>query len=823
VSRARKRLFCSVCVGFAALGTAAQAAPRHALRLPAEPLSTALFDFAVQANVSVSVNGVAGCGATANAVVGDYTVAEGLTRLLAGTGCSFHMVDVTTIRIVRLPPVVQPQPIPATRTPSPLVAPPQPAPDLSPVNLGEVVVTATRRTALADTLPLSMGSLSASDLSDSRAGGVGDLTGQATGLTVTNLGPGRDKFIIRGQSDGPLTGHTQAAVGLYVDDVRIGYNNPDPDLKLVDVDRVEILRGPQGSLYGAGSISGLLRIVTRPPDLEHYSGSLSASGAWTSGGAPSATVEGVVNVPLLNGRLAVRAVAYREHLGGYFDDFVLGKHNTNHTDRTGGRLAIRYRLSEDWTLSAGFTRQGLYSGDSQYAVGGANGLQRNVLALEPSDNEFTQGYVTLEGETDLGRFKNAFSVIRHDLDTRYDATVAAPLFGPPPGPGPGFGPSPFDDHSRTDLVVDEMSLVSPGSGRFQWLVGGFLAVGRQNLRSALTTPAPGGPRTDYSEARTDDTLELALFGEASYDLTSRLTFTVGARVYGARISTDAVTVQPMMHASETFEGDLVDTGFAPRVALQYQFSGHTMAYLQAAEGYRPGGFNTSGPVGQTFATAPNAPQPYRRFTGDELWMFEAGAKTRLFKDRLAVRASGFYSLWKNIQSDLPLRSGLPFTANIGDGRNLGLEVEASYAINGLRLRANAMLDRPELARLNSGFPTIQHSGLPGVPRISLGADLRYARSLGGGLTAVFNAQYAYVGVSRLTFDASTAPRQGGFSTGRVSLELDSGPWSATLFVDNPANSIGNTFAYGNPFTLRRAAQVTPQRPRTAGFAIGRSF
>ncbi|MBS0412137.1 MAG: TonB-dependent receptor, partial [Proteobacteria bacterium] len=541
------------------------------MRLPAEPLSAALFDFAVQANVSVSVNGVAGCRPMSNAVAGDYTVTEGLSRLLAGTGCGFHMVDVTTVRIVRLPPPPAATPSPAGARQPPPAAPPRRELDLSPASLGEVVVTATRRTALADTLPLSMSSLSASDLADSRAGGVGDLTGQATGLTVTNLGPGRDKFIIRGQSDGPLTGHTQAAVGLYVDDVRIGYNNPDPDLKLVDVDRVEILRGPQGSLYGAGSISGLLRIVTHPPDLEHYAGAISAGGAWTTGGAPSETVEGVVNVPLLSGRLAVRAVAYREHQGGYFDDFILGKRNTNYTDRAGGRLALRYRLSDDWTLSAGFTRQGLYSGDSQYAVGGANGLQRNVLVMEPSENEFTQGYLTLEGETALGRFKNAFSVIRHDLDTRYDATSAAPLFGPPPGPNSGFGPSPYDDHSRTDLVVDEMSLVSPGAGRFQWLLGGFVAVGRQNLRSALTTPAPSGLRTDYSEARTDDTLELALFGEASYDLTSRLTFTLGARVYGTRISTDAVTMQPTMHASERFEGDLVDTGFAPRVAVQYQF------------------------------------------------------------------------------------------------------------------------------------------------------------------------------------------------------------------------------------------------------------
>ena len=805
-----------------AFATSAHAAPRHGFKLPAEPLSSALFDFAVQANVSVSLDSAAACRALSNPVSGNYTIAEGLERLLAGTGCGYRMVDVSTVRIVRLPPAWPlTRPAPAPPHADALATPAGPGTESRDEPVSEVVVTATRRTALADSLPLAMSTVSGADLAQARAGGIGDLTGQATGLTVTNLGPGRDKFIIRGLSDGPLTGHTQAAVGLYVDDVRIGYNNPDPDLKLVDVDRVEILRGPQGSLYGAGSISGLLRVVTRQPDLETYSGSVTASGASTAGGAPSEDIEAVANLPLVQGRLAARAVVYREHQGGYFDDFMIGRRNTNYTDRTGGRLTIRYRISDDWTLSGGFTRQGLYSGDSQYAIGGANGLQRAVFLLEPNDNEFTQAYATLEGDTPLGRFKNAFSLIRHEIDARYDATLALPQFAPGLPPRP----SPFDDHSNTGLLVDEVSLVSPGGGPFQWLAGGFLALGRENLQSVLTTPGPDGNdvRTVYVEDRLDHPLELALFGEGSYSLTPRLTFTLGARVYGTRISTNAATRQPLVNDADAFKGNLIDTGFAPRIVLQYQFSGHTMAYVQAAEGYRAGGFNTSGLVGQIFSNDLQSPQPYRRFTGDKLWIFETGVKTRLYRDRINLRAATFYTWWKNIQSDLPLRSGLPFTANIGDGRNVGLEVEASYAVDGLRLRGNATVDSPELIRLNPGFPTIRNSGLPGVPRLSVGVDLRYAHPIGHGLTAVLNAQYAYVGVSRLTFDASTAPKQGGFSTGRASLGLGSGPWSATAFVDNPANSVGNTFAYGNPFSLRRASQVTPQRPRTAGVELTRAF
>lgn len=822
MSLGRKRLLLCACAALGAVSSRAHAAARRHFDVPAGRLSDSLFEFAVQANVSISVDASAGCHGSSSRLLGDYSVKDGLTRLLAGAGCGFRMVDVSTIRVVRLAQAPAPPPAapPSRRAPTPpSPSAPQPAAGAN-APISEVVVTATRRSALPDSLPLAMSTVSAADLKDSRASGIGDLTGQSTGLTVTNLGPGRDKFIVRGQSDGPLTGHTQAAVGLYVDDVRIGYNNPDPDLNLVDVDRVEILRGPQGSLYGAGSIAGLLRIVTRAPDLDHASTTVSVTGAGTQGGAGSEAVDAVANLPLQQGRLGVRAVFYRDHDGGYFDDILLHRKDTNYTDRTGGRLAIRYRLSDDWTLNAGLTRQALYSGDSQYAIGGATGLQRAVQLLEPSDNEFTEGYVTLEGDTGLGRFKNTFALIEHELDSRYDATTAASLFQP----GPVLGPSPYDDANRTELAVDEVSLVSPGGERLEWLVGGFLAVGRQDLHSALTSPAAdGAARLIYDEARRDNTLELALYGEASYDLTSRLTVTLGARVYGARVSTQAVTRQPIFLGQSDFAGVLVDSGFAPRLAAQYQLSSHAMIYAQAAEGYRPGGFNTSGPLGQMFSTTTSAPQPYRRFGSDKLWMYEIGAKVRLWGDRLNVRTAAFYSRWSNVQSDLPLRSGLPFTANLGDARNVGFELEAAYQVGGLRLRVNGALDRPELVRLNPGFPTIQHSGLPGVPRASVGADLRYQRSLGHGLTATFNAQYAYVGVSRLTFDASTAPAQGGFSTGRVSLGISNARWSLTGFVDNPANSIGNTFAYGNPFTLRRAAQVTPQRPRTAGVEVQKTF
>ncbi|PTT78288.1 TonB-dependent receptor, partial [Pseudomonas sp. HMWF010] len=236
-------------------------------------------------------------------------------------------------------------------------------------------------------------------------------------------------------------------------------------------------------------------------------------------------------------------------------------------------------------------------------------------------------------------------------------------------------------------------------------------------------------------------------------------------------------------------------------------------YLQAAEGYRSGGFNTTGPPGQVFSTAGQS-GPDRLYAGDELWSLETGGKTALFDGRLRLRAAAFMVSWKDIQSDELLTSGLPFTANIGDGRNLGLELEGGYRLGRLQLGANMLWNAPELEKANPAFPARGDLNLAGVPHQAGGLTAHYDRPLGPDLNLTLDGRYAYVGHSHLTFDAATAPRMGGYATGRLALGLTSPRWTTTLAVDNPTNARSDTFAYGNPFSLRTTAQGTPLRPRT---------
>jgi iron complex outermembrane receptor protein len=223
----------------------------------ARPLEQALVVFGRQAGVSVGLRDPGRCGPTSRAVVGTYTAATALGRLLPGARCDFVALDAHAFSIVP-----RSGPVPAER-PAPATAPPNDA-ETSEVLL-DVVVTTTRRPSLVSQTPASISVVQSGSLGAGRAEGLSDLAPEFAGVTVTNLGPGRNKVLVRGLSDGAFTGRTQSTVGLYLDDIPITYNTPDPDLRLVDVERVELMRGPQGPLYGVGSMGASSASSPRSP------------------------------------------------------------------------------------------------------------------------------------------------------------------------------------------------------------------------------------------------------------------------------------------------------------------------------------------------------------------------------------------------------------------------------------------------------------------------------------------------------------------------------------------------------------------------------
>ena len=504
-------------------------------------------------------------------------------------------------------------------------------------------------------------------------------------------------------------------------------------------------------------------------------------------------------------------------MGGYIDDVGLGLKNVNRTTRRGGRASLKFQADQDWSLTAFLTDQSIASADSQYAEPSVGERKRSSLVRQPHDNDFLQGGLTVDGDMSWARLTATTSALHHNFDSRYDASIALPLFLP----GATVAPSPFDDRNTAELLVNEITLVSRGTSRLQWLAGAFYGVGENDEDSALTTPAgPAVPTTVYAEDRRDLVREAALYGELSYRAAPALVVSTGGRLFSSRVHTTSTIVQTAAAGPTDFAGRSVNTGFAPQVVLRFEPDPRTVVYVQAAEGYRAGGFNTASTIGQGFS-GPGLPP--RRFNADELWSYEAGAKTVLLDGALHLRAALYRMVWTDIQSDQLQADGLPFTANIGDGRDTGAELESSYQPDDRWLFSLAVaLAHPQLVRPNPQL-TFDAHGLPGAPKLTVSGALGYNRPIGAGLSLRLRADLAYIGASRLAFDAGSVRRMGDYGVGDLSASLVSRRWRLTAFFDRTVGEEPDTFAYGNPFTVRAIPQGTPARPATVGLQFSENF
>jgi outer membrane receptor protein involved in Fe transport len=795
------RIAASGLIGGVLAPTLAQAADLN-FSIPEQSREDALLSLARQAGLSLGFAPGAHCEGRVGAS-GRMSVDTALARLLGGSACIARRTDAHTIIILSRPRRAGP----ALPAPS---APPAPRP-LAPTDVSELVVTAGKTEQLLSTSPSGLTAADGAELRRAGVVGVQDLSLLAAGVTVTNLGPGRDKIILRGLSDGPLTGHAQATVGLYLGDLRLTYNAPDPDLPLIDVARVEVLRGPQGSLYGAGSIGGIVHITPEAPDPSARAGSLSATYASTAHGGASHGLQGVMNQPL-GPRLAVRAVAWTEGSAGYIDDRRRGLRNVDRTHRDGLRTSLLWQAASNLDLEASFIEQNIDTRDAHYAEPSIGPLARASAVGQPHDNDFMALALSGHWTPAWGRLTFSLGALDHDVGTTYDASAAPATLAPA-----GSAPSVFDDRNRIKALVSETRLASTGGGRLHWQAGVFGATGDQTLEASLKA-ADG--RIGYAETRKDRLTESAAFGELSYDLFPQLTLTLGGRLFHAHLSSRSATT--LNGPLRSFRGETSNNGFAPKVVLAYRPLDGLLLYGQVAEGYRSPGFNTAGAPGQPFGEAGGA-QPLRRYAGDELWNYEIGGRWNAPSLGVSLRAALFQADWTDIQADLVGPAGLPYTVNLGDGRSKGVELEASWRRGGYELKGNLVWQDPELRRPAPDALSRTDIALPGVPGFSYAVSGAYTWAFGEERSLTLRASYIQVGHSRLALDPAVIPTMGDYGDLRLNADATLGPVSVRLFADNLLDRRGDTLAFGNPFTFRASQAATPQRPRTVGVSLTRRF
>jgi iron complex outermembrane recepter protein len=633
--------------------------------------------------------------------------------------------------------------------------------------LAEIVVTAQKRAEPLQAVPEAVSALTGSALEAMGADSFTDYARTIPGLTFTDLGAGRQKTSLRGLNS-TIGADT---VGYYIGEIPVasarggqynlsGYGGSPVNPYLLDIDRVEVLRGPQGTLYGSGSMGGTIKLVPKAPNLTQFEGAVGASAQVTqgeSGASPGGTADLVLNVPIVNDVAAVRSVFWGRNLGGFIDRSYgyagnfgsptavpTGTVKNLPDEHTWGlRTTALVKPLEHLEINAMVYLQRQHLDGFQDITGGdINAGDRLVQTLisdvpEPQDNRFTLYGLTASYDFQRFTLLSATSYYDNSSSTSEEgtsATVLLPiLFGlsdSPAAPFPNSADVAFGSHTFTE----ELRLATNDSiFGFDAIVGAFYLSSRQSGSFVWSPPQyneieagndPNNPLYAPGNNIFGDTVQAyerqtAQFGELTYHLTDALRATVGLRHF--EIKNGSTLVQDGLFAgniSTTVPVSSVSVGTVHKGNISYDLTRDHHVYGQYSEGFRPG-FGNGTP--STICDAPSSP---RQVKSDSIKQYELGAKTQWLDRRLTVNADVYRIHWSGIQQTLLLPCGFGYSDNLGDAVINGVELEAnsqltdrlSAGVTGSYVRAQLKQDTPPSVCLASGSCASAGDQIQGVPK-----------------------------------------------------------------------------------------------------------
>lgn len=773
----------------------AQAAEETAFDIPAGRLSTALISFATQAGVSIDTSDPALRSIRVGGLKGRYTLKQGLRRLLRGTGYDFRIGRGNVVRLVS-------RPAPRARDTAPRGRRPAPAPSPQPPRVTEppppIIVTASKQNFSQADYAGTTHVVTFDENESLHLGSRGSeaLLRELPNLASTNLGSGRNKIFIRGIADSSFNGQLQSTVSQYLAESRLTYSAPDPDLALYDIERVEVVEGPQGTLYGAGSLGGVIRIVPRAPVL----GELSVSGTIGLGvtGSRLGNDEAVVgNIPL-GDRAAVRLVGYRVVRPGYIDDVERGLSAVNGVSVSGMRATVRMQFDDGSSIDAGLVSQDTASEDGQYTDDPSSSkLSRRSHVAQPFDNDYRLAFGTVRADLGFAALVSNTSYNIHPIDTVFDATPAG-----------SEEPVVFKEAIRVKLLTHETRLSGSTAGISNWVTGLSFA---HNINHIDRFLGPQDALALISNVQSES-FDAAVFGEATLPLWDTVSFTGGARLsYFTRF--DEFTIPA---GNTPAEPSRPEVRFLPTLAVSWRPTNGIIGFLRYQEGFRPGAQQLTG-SGEDSEVNSFEPDSVR--TVEMGMRFGAGAGSRL-----SGGLSYTYSNWSRVQADLVTDEGFPFVANIGSARvhyvsaNLAWKPASDISLEVTGFYSAGELDPPS-ARLDGEV----ERNLPNVADSGWRLTGRFEPWVEGDTRITVAGSVEYVGTSYLGISEPFDISQGDYVQTTLGARADFGRWGLSVDMENILDSRANRFSFGNPFSVAEGNQRTPLRPRTVRIGIDARF
>ena len=721
----------------------------------------------------------------------------------------------------------------------------------------EVVVTAEKRESTVQKTPISITAISGVDL---QAQGVSDLLSvaqQVPGLSFKTSGPGQTEFEMRGLTS---TGGESPTVGFYLDESALtppamaqnGKVVIDPNL--FDLNRVEILRGPQGTLYGAGSMGGTIKLVTNAPDSKQVAANVQGIGSGTDGGGFNHTENAMLNLPLAQDLAALRLVVTNKHVAGWIDRTVLNPFplevnastqrgnvaaapvqkrvtESNTENLKGGRATLLVTPVDNLSITAGVLYQRInQSGPSTIDVPPGNEVHYQPFDLaEPFKDTFNlqdlnvrydfDGFQVVSATSSWTRQQNQTQDISEAMQYYIGGFLGPPADFPFSSAAGGLGAGTISEDDYTRQISEELRIASTGGGPFQWLVGGYYST--FHATSHVYSFYDGftalfGTNNLADNHRQLDVDQYALFGEASYQLPSSLKATVGARYYNFH-SNSATSVSGVSAngTSDTLFGVAQNSGVSPKVNLAYIPTDNLTVYGTISKGFRPGGPNSPIPP-------PCTPAP-KQFGPDSVWSYELGEKLKMLDARVSINGDVYYEDWSNIQQQVAPGCGYKYTTNAGKAKVYGAELEAAVVlIPGLVFSQSVGYTHATNSTTVSQAGVASGDRLLDVPKVTANSTLTYRYPLAGTMNLIARVNNSYIdSIQDITFTRNTLPSYDLLDT-RFGVETDR--WSAIVFVDNLTNKkalLSDTGALSANISILN--RVATNQPRTIGADLTYKF
>jgi outer membrane receptor protein involved in Fe transport len=688
-----------------------------------------------------------------------------------------------------------------------------------PSKVEAVMVVGKRGQTVANTAG-GASALSGEALSKVGAESFADYLGKLPGV-VFNAGPsGNSTAVIRGVGTTAGLDQGQGTTGYYINEIpltEVGYTVSIPDIDTFDVSRVEVLRGPQGSLYGASSLGGAINYIAKEADAGGFDAALETSLSKTvNAHSLGYTGKAMLNVPLIANELAARMVVVKRETPGYLDNIGIGKKGSNDNRVTDGRVSLVWTPDDKTKVSWLSLWQSSFADDESFRMTRYGALERSTSLPTSFDLDFALHSARVERDFGFAKLTALASYNKKQQELHFDYTVYLPSF---------MGtadPQLFRQLGESKNKNYELRLASPDGGRFEWLVGASYQKTDKRFDEDISAPGANAvltPQVDASLLRGDyyhwgfsqtHGTDKSVFGEASVNLDGGWKLTAGGRRYDTSLDSGSQFNGVLYPTGLVVPvGYQAESGFSPKLSVSYKATPQTMYYALASEGFRFGGANSLSPLAGF-----NTPGGWG---SDSLRNYEIGVKSSLLERRLSFDIDVFNIDWSDLQVRLTRPDGLTYGSNAGKARLRGIEFSSALrATDHVDVGLNYTYLDAKLTEdlLQATVPLRKGQRLPGSSKHQLSATATYKWNNKYNASASLSGRYLSDAPANLQ---QADQRINGFSQfdARYAMWFDNVELS--LFVNNMADKRGVTFSYGSAELFGQQEFVI--RPRTAGVRL----